>query len=368
MLPLEGVTVLDFSTLLPGPLASLMLAEAGADVIKVERPGTGDETRGYPGDIDGESVCFAMLNRGKTSLAIDLKSDAGLATLDPYLEKADILLEQFRPGVMDRLGLGYQALSERFPRLIYCSISGYGQTGPKAQAAGHDLNYIAQTGLLSLSMGPVSEPVVPPALIADIAGGTYPAVINILLALEARRKTGRGCHIDVSMTDNMFPLMWWALAQHATTGAAPGNADETLNGGGPRYHLYPTSDGRVVAAAPLEDRFWARFCDAIDLPVPLRDDTFHAEATLAEVRRIIAARSAAEWAVIFAEADCCCTLVEDMETALADPHFQARGLFDRKLRVGSQSISALPLPIAPGFLRDGETGAPALGAAPLLKN
>jgi len=246
-------------------MASLMLAEAGAEVIKVERPGTGDETRSYPGTIQGESAMFAILNRGKESLAVDLKSVEGRAQLEPYLAKADIVIEQFRPGVMDRLGLGFGDLSKRFPKLIYCSITGYGQTGPKALAAGHDLNYIAQTGLLSLSSGPDDAPVVPPALIADIAGGTYPAVINILLALEARRKTGKGSHIDISMTDSMFPLMWWALASQAATGVAPGNADSTLNGGTARYRLYPTSDGKIVAAAPIEDRFWTTFCNAIGL-------------------------------------------------------------------------------------------------------
>ena len=145
---LDGLTVLDFSTLLPGPMAGLILAEAGAEVIKVERAGSGEEMRHWPPKLDGEAVNFAGLNRGKRSLALDLKSPVDRARLEPYLARADVLIEQFRPGVMERLDLGYEALAARFPRLVYCSISGYGQTGPRAQAAGHDLNYMAETGLL----------------------------------------------------------------------------------------------------------------------------------------------------------------------------------------------------------------------------
>ncbi len=273
MQPLQDITVLDFSTLLPGPLASLLLAEAGARVIKVERPDIGDEMRHYPPFLGGQSALFSLLNRGKESLALDLKAPGGRAELEDWLDRADVLIEQFRPGVMARLDLDYQSLSRRFPRLIYCSVTGYGQTGPKAQVAGHDLNYIAETGLLSLSMGPQASPVVPPALIADIAGGAYPAVMNILLALLARNRTGRGAHLDISMTDNLFPLMWWALGQQAATGQAPGNADNLLTGGTARYRLYPTQDGAVLAAAPIEDRFWRTFCDVIGLAEALRDDS-----------------------------------------------------------------------------------------------
>jgi crotonobetainyl-CoA:carnitine CoA-transferase CaiB-like acyl-CoA transferase len=361
MQPLEGLVVLDFSTLLPGPMASLLLAQAGAEVIKVERRGIGDETRHYPGEIGGESALFAILNAGKDSLELDLKSDADRAMLEPYLARADVLLEQFRPGVMDRLGLGYDALRQRFPGLIYCSITGYGQTGPRAAEAGHDLNYIAQAGLLSLSMGPSEAPVVPPALIADIAGGAYPAVMNILLALEARRRGGTGAHLDISMSDNMFPLAWWALAQRAATGQAPGNADQRLSGGTARYHLYPCSDGQIVAAAPLEDRFWHVFCDAIGLDDTLRDEA-DAQATLEAVSTIIAARPGPEWAAIFAQADCCCCLVQSLDAALADPHFVARGIGQTRQPIGDTEMAALPLPLAPSFRSSAVKAAPKLGS------
>ena len=185
--PLSGVKVLDFSTLLPGPLAGLILAEAGAEVIKIERPGYGEEMRRYEPRWGRDSVNFALLNRGKKSLAIDLKDERSLAMLRPLLAEADVLIEQFRPGVMDRLGLGYDAVSRLNPRIVYCSITGYGADGPKSDVAGHDLNYIGDTGLLALSMGTDSQPTVPPVLAADLAGGSYPAVVNILTGPVAAR-------------------------------------------------------------------------------------------------------------------------------------------------------------------------------------
>ena len=203
MQPLSGLLVLDFTTLLPGPLATLMLGEAGAEVLKIEQPG-GENARRFPPMVDGESAAFLMLNRGKTSMALDLKVEADRARLLPLIKRADILVEQFRPGVMARLGLGYNELRAINPRLIYCSISGYGQSGSRVHEAGHDLNYIGNTGLLDLQPGPGSQPVVPPMLAADIAGGSFPAVINILLALRARDQSGEGCHIDIAMTDAMF--------------------------------------------------------------------------------------------------------------------------------------------------------------------
>ncbi len=364
MQPLNGLTVLDFSTLLPGPMASLILAEAGAEVIKIERPGTGDEMRAYPPFLDGESINFALLNRGKQSLALDLKSPVDRAKLDPLLARADILIEQFRPGVMARMGLDYETLSARHPKLIYCSITGFGQDGPLAQIAAHDLNYIAMTGLLALSRGPDDAPVVPPALIADIAGGAYPAAMNILLALESRRQTGTGQHLDISMTDNMFPLAWWALGQRTATGATPGNADTLLSGGTARYRLYPTSDGKILAAAPIEDRFWSDFCAAIGLPEPLREDRNEPRATLAAVTGIIAAQPAAHWQETFEGTDCCATLVATLDDALAEPHFRQRGIKAYRTALGTRTIPALPVPIAPAFRAPPEetVTAPALGS------
>lgn len=357
---LEGLKVLDFSTLLPGPMASLFLADAGAEVIKVERPGSGEEMRLYAPKWGADSVNFNMLNRGKKSLAIDLKDPGVREILDPLLRDADVLIEQFRPGVMARLGLGYDDVRKLNPDIVYCSISGYGQSGPKALRAGHDMNYIGDTGLLGLSYGSNEAPVVPPALIADIAGGTYPALFNILLALRARDAGAGGAHIDVSMADNLFPFLYWAMGDGQASGAWPGNADALVTGGSCRYRMYATADGKVLAAAPIEQKFWTSFCAAIGLDGPLRDDQADPQATTARVAEIIRSRPAAHWEDVFEAADCCCTIVRSVRDAMQDPHFRARGVFGRRLvNEEGAEIVGLPTPIARAFAANPDEGAPA---------
>ncbi|WP_111731857.1 CaiB/BaiF CoA transferase family protein [Roseovarius amoyensis] len=362
--PLKDIRVLDFSTLLPGPMATLFLAEAGAEVIKIERPGRGEEMRDYDPKWGQDSANFAMLNRGKKSLALDLKDPDQRARLVPLLKEADIIVEQFRPGVMDRLGLSYEDIAAINPRIIYCSITGYGQSGPKAVRAGHDLNYIGDSGLLALSCGGPQAPVLPPALIADIAGGTYPAVFNILLALRDRDRTGKGAHLDISMSDNLFPFMYWALGEGQATGQWPGNGDALVTGGSPRYRLYPTSDGRFVAAAPIEQKFWQVFIDAIGLPADLYDDRRDPDATAQAVATRIAGEPADHWRAVFERADCCCTVVQTLQEALQDPHFQRRGLLDHEVENtdGVRQI-ALPVPVVGQFRAAPHAArAPALGA------
>jgi crotonobetainyl-CoA:carnitine CoA-transferase CaiB-like acyl-CoA transferase len=346
--PLSGITVLDFTTLLPGPLATLMLAEAGAEVIKIERPG-GEEMR-VARTHRANSTAFAMLNAGKRSVTLDLKSASGRAQLAPLLACADVLVEQFRPGVMERLGLGYEAVRAANPRIVYCSISGYGQSGPRAGEAGHDLNYIGTTGLLALAPGPAEAPTVPPALIADIAGGSMPAVINILLALRQRDATGAGAYLDIAMADVAFTFAWHALAR--ADGRMPRPGESHLCGGSPRYQLYPTADGRLVACAALEQKFWTAFTAAIGLPAALADDRADPEATKRAVARIIRAQPASHWRPLLAAADCCATIVASLDEALADPHFVSRGLFAHRVASEDGSVSrALPLPLSPA-LRD----------------
>src|SRR5664279_443517 len=349
MQPLSGLLVLDFTTLLPGPLASLMLAEAGAEVLKIERPG-GEDARRFPPFIDGESAVFAMLNRGKQVLTLDLKGAGDRTKLIPLIQRADILLEQFRPGVMARLGLGYDDVHALNPRLIYCSISGYGQSGARVEEAGHDINYIGNTGLLDLQPGPADAPVVPPMLVADIAGGSFPAVINILLALRARDQSGQGCRLDIAMSDAMFTFGWAALALGAATGKFPKPGEHWLVGGSPRYRIYSAKDGRLVACGAIEQKFWLAFTTAIELPAEFVNDLRDPTATRAAVAQLIAARTSDEWRPIFAAADCCATIVVPLEQAMRDPHFVARGLFDHKVESASgKSMAALPLPIAPEF-------------------
>ncbi len=288
MRPLEGLFVLDFSTLLPGPLATLLLAEAGAEVVKIEPPGRGEEMRGHAPRWGRDSASFALLNRGKRSVALDLKDAAVRGRLDPLLKRADVIVEQFRPGVMARLGLDYDSVAALNPMVIYCSISGYGQTGRKRDVAAHDLNYIGDAGLLALSMGDLSRPVLPPALIADVAGGAYPAALNILLALEERRRTGRGRHLDVAMADNLFP--------------------------------------------------------------EFRNDAKNPAATKARVAAIIASETADVWRSRFAGKDCCCSIVASLAEAFGDPHYAARGVFGHVLTNSEgATMPALPLPLDPAF-------------------
>lgn len=364
MATLDNVFVLDFSTLLPGPMATLLLADAGATVIKIERPGHGDDMRSYQPLIDGTSVNFAQLNRAKRSIAIDLKAPAAKAQLRPLLEKADIIVEQFRPGVMQRLGLGYDEVRAINPDIIYCSITGWGQTGPKALEAGHDLNYMAETGVLGLTVGADGSPCLPPILAADIAGGAHPAMINILLALIHRDRTGEGVQIDVAMGENLFPFLYWALGNARALGRWPVPGGETVTGGTPRYDIYRTRDGRHIAAAPLEDKFWVTFTRIIGLPDELCDDANAPAATRAAVAKLIAERDASDWMGAFAGHDVCCSLVASLEEALQDPHWNARNLFERTVGTSSGTIPTIPSVIAPTFRADAtEAVFPDLGEA-----
>jgi crotonobetainyl-CoA:carnitine CoA-transferase CaiB-like acyl-CoA transferase len=364
MQPLKGIRVLDFSTLLPGPLATLMLAEAGAEVIKIERPGRGDEMRSYTPKFGPDSVNFALLNRGKRSIAIDLKAPGAVEKLKPLLETTDVVVEQFRPGVMDRLGLGYEALRAVNPRIVYCAITGYGQHGPRADVAAHDLNYVAEAGMLALTRGADGAPVLPAALVADIAGGTYPAVINILLALRERDRTGVGCKLDIAMADNLFTLMYWGIGNGLAAGEWPQPGGDLVTGGSPRYNIYRTLDGRFLAAAPLEQKFWETFCELLDLPAHLRDDARDPEATRVAVAERVQAHTADALQALFSGQDVCCAIATTLENAMLDPHFKARSVFARKLAAGDKSITALPVPVVDAFRPEEiESGYPVLGEA-----
>lgn len=354
MLPLDDLFVLDFSTLLPGPLASLFLAEAGAEIVRVERPG-GEDLRRYPPRFGATSAPFAVLNRGKRSVEVDLKAPDALARLTPLIKRVDILIEQFRPGVMERLGFGYEALKPINPRLIYCSISGYGQSGPRAQEAGHDINYQAIGGLLGQSLKRGEPPPLPPALIADIGGGAMPAALNIMLALRQRERSGEGCHLDVAMIDAMPTFAWYGLAQGQVTGRYPDGGEGFLTGASPRYGLYATADGWFLAVGALEQKFWEIFCEAIELDASLRDDRTAPEATRAAVAALVAAQPAGYWRALLEPRDCCCTVVRSLEEALADPQLTARGALDAQAEEpGGRRLVSTPLPLAPVFREKAE--------------
>ncbi len=331
--PLQTLKILDFSTLLPGPYASMMLADLGADVIRIEAPNRPDLTRLLPPIAeDGQSAQHALLNRSKRSLGLNLKTPEAVQIVQQLVATGyDIVLEQFRPGVMDRLGVGYEALRARCPSLIFCSLTGYGQTGPYRDRAGHDLNYLALSGLLSFygRATPTQPPPPLPMQVADIGGGSLHLVIGLLAAVIRRQATGEGGHIDVAMHDGA--LAWNALgtAKWLVSSENPAPEAEVLNGGS-FYDLYETKDGRFLSVSSLEPKFWQGFCQAIgheELFAPGLDFAVtNQQSFKAVIRAAVQGKTLAEWQTIFAELDVCVEPVLTTEEALAHPHTQARGM------------------------------------------
>ena len=312
----------------------------------MERPGIGDEMRHYKEAFGDNGVTFSILNAGKKSITADLKKTEDFNRVKNLIKDSDIVVEQFRPGVMDKLGLGYDALSKETPGLIYCSITGFGQIGAKAMHAAHDLNYIADSGMLSLGEQPAGKATIPPLLAADIAGGTYPAVMNILLALLHRQLSGRGAYIDISMTDFLFPLMFWGLGLGWGSGKWPVAGKNLLTGGSPRYQIYQTSDERLLAVAALEDRFWNEFCDVISFEPDPEQERQNPHGMIEAISGIISMRCANEWRQSFAGRDACAFIANTLEEAFADGHYNSRSIFSGKIRTeNGTSVNALPLPL-----------------------
>ena len=322
---LDGVTVLDLSRLLPGGFCSLLLADAGADVIKVEDTGMGDYIRWAPpyyGDDEQQglgtrSALYLSLNRGKRSIRLDLKSEGGREALLRLAREADVVLESFRPGVLDRLGVGYEALKAENPCLVYCAITGYGQTGPHTARAGHDTNYLALGGLLGLTGAAGGPPVSAAGQIADLGGGGMMAAWSILAALLERERSGEGQLVDVSMTDGAQSWLAMVAAAYLADGQVPKRGEETLNGGFACYVPYECADGWVSCGA-LEPKFWQAFCRGAG-----REDLLeHQFATPgseghAAVAEVFMTKTKAEWAAFNDEHDCCIEPVLDLDEALS---------------------------------------------------
>jgi len=325
-LPLDGIRVLDLSRLLPGPYATLVLADLGADVVKVEDPSGGDYARWMPPLAGRQSGIFHALNRNKRSLALDLRRPGGTEALRRLAARADVLVESFRPGVMDRLGVGWEALSRDNPRLVLCSISGYGQTGPYRLRAGHDLDYVALAGVLALNGGP--EAPRPLAVqVADVAGGSWPAVAGILAALLRRAATGRGGHVDVAMAEGALGMLALQQGMADARGEPLRRGAEMLNGGWACYGVYRTRDGRFAALAALEPKFFAAFCEAVGRPELAERQYDEGGGPRAELEAIFAARTRDEWAA-FAEAhDACVMPVLEGDEPRRDPQLAGRGNF-----------------------------------------
>jgi crotonobetainyl-CoA:carnitine CoA-transferase CaiB-like acyl-CoA transferase len=323
---LEGIRVLDLSRMLPGPYASMMLGDLGAEVIKVEETKTGDPTRWSPPLIGNQSAAFLQVNRNKKSIALDLKQAEGRDLFLKLASGADCVLEQFRPGVVDRLGIGYSAVNEINPRVVYCSLTGFGQDGPHRSRSGHDLNYLALSGVLGLTTDDRGKPCIPGVQVADLAGGMV-AAFSILAALIARERTGRGQYLDVSMFDVMLSMLP-VPAAHQFAGRAIGVGGKYgLTGAYPFYNVYETSDGKFMTLGALEPKFWANFCRRVsreDLIGRQFDEGERRENLFEEVRDIFKSRSQSEWVELVREADCCCEPVLSMAEAFEHAQTLAR--------------------------------------------
>ena len=326
--PLRGIRILDLTRLLPGPLATMLMADMGAEVIKIEDPNAPDYVRAFPPYQNGESLSYLSLNRSKRSILLDYRTDEGRATFFDLVKTADVVMEQFRPGYLAKLGLGYEAACVHNPKIIYVSVTGYGQTGPYAHLAGHDINYVGLSGVLGMTGDTDGPPVQAGVQLADIAGGSYMAVIGTLAALTARQQQDVGQHVDVSMTDGAMPLLQAVFAMHAGQMAEAVRGVAPLSGGLPNYGVYPCQDGRYVALGTLEPKFWTKFCGLLERPdwagfmapqSPARRDEYKRQITT-----LFVTRPQADWVAFGIEHDLLISPILDLADLEHDPHLAAR--------------------------------------------
>ncbi len=322
--PLEGVRILDLSRLLPGPFCTLLLADLGAEVVKVEDLEGGDYIRGMAPFIDGQSAYFLALNPGKKSVSLNLKAPAGKDLFLKLAATAGVVVESFRPGTVDRLGIGYAAVKAVNPRIVYCSISGFGQDGPDRDRAGHDLDFIARSGLLGLCGRPEALPSIPPVQIADLSSAMY-AAAGILAYLREAERTGEGRALDIGMLDSAMSWMVMPVAEYSA-GERGGRGRLPLTGKHPCYNVYRTRDGRDISLAALESKFFCAFCrtvgreDLLPLQFSERPEDF------AKFEALFAGRAADEWKALLKGTDFCCEVVPSLGEALDDPQVRDRGL------------------------------------------
>ncbi|MCX7179143.1 MAG: CaiB/BaiF CoA-transferase family protein [Proteobacteria bacterium] len=333
--PLAGLTVLDLTRLLPGPAATLHLADLGAEVIKIEDTGLGDYARSLgagaaaANQAGEDSPFFKLLNRNKRSLRLDLKRSEGIAVFLRLAATADVIVEGFRPGVVDKLGIGYDAVKALNPRIVYCAISGYGQNGPWRERAGHDINYIATAGVLDQIGVKGQAPALPNFQIGDLLGGALTSLVGLLAAVFEAKTTGQGRYIDVAMTDAVFAHAYSAMLVTLERGSPAARGDDLLSGGVPCYGVYRTADKRYLAVGALEPKFWELLCAAIDRPdlVPYGlASGRQGEWTKEQLTKLIATRPLAHWADVFNKVDCCVTPVLTLDEAMCHPHLVARGM------------------------------------------
>lgn len=346
---LVGIKVLDLSRLLPGPFCTQLLADLGAEVIKVEAPGEGDGSRHQRTAIRGYGSSFLMLNRGKKSIALNLKSKAGVEIFRRLAGKADLIVESFRPGVVDRLGIGYNALKRDNRKLIYCSLTGFGQDGPYAQRPGHDINYLSYSGLAGLT-GPRGGAPLPPGLqVADIAAGALFAAFALMTALYHRERTGRGQYIDVAMLDGLFAVGQSVFGEYFSTGQLPGPGAMRLAGGYPVYGIYETKDKKYFALGALEEKFFFTFCERAgreDLKKLHRFSTDKERDKLEkELKALFKQKTRDEWTELVAALDTCGSPVLDFEEAMNDPQVRHRRLFFSGLHPQDGELPQVAFPV-----------------------
>ncbi len=325
---LTGIKVLDLSRLLPGPFCSMLMADMGADVIKVEDPKLGDYIRWWEPKIGGNSGFHVVLNRNKRSLTLNLKSPEGKLIFEKLAAEADVVLEGFRPGVMKKLGVGFEELEKINPRLVFCAITGYGSDGPLTMRAGHDINYLSLNGVLSYSGR--EAPTLTGVQIADLGGGGLLALSGILAALLARERMGRGQFVDVSMADGAFAWNCLRYGKFIADGKVPSPGDDMLNHGFACYNIYETSDGRHFSLGALEPQFWKAFCKAAGRPDWDRPDYFepgeHQKDFIKSVSDFFRQKTFSQCVEMFATADCCCEPILNLAEAMDHPVSKARGL------------------------------------------
>jgi crotonobetainyl-CoA:carnitine CoA-transferase CaiB-like acyl-CoA transferase len=325
--PLAGIRVLDLTRLLPGPAATLVLADLGAQVDKIEDPELGDYAREMPPLVAGFGAAFHALNRGKRSAVVDLRIPRGVRAFERLVATYDVVVEQFRPGVLDRLGIGHARLAALNPKLIVAGLTGYGQSGPLRDRAGHDLDYLARAGLLGLQGPEDGKPQIPAFQLADVAGGLF-AVIAVISALYERERTGQGKILDIAMLDSVIPFATVTLGR-LLGGEVPGRGSELLTGGSAAYDTYLTKDGQAVALGALEPKFLERFVSAAGIEGA--EGALVPGAHQPEVRRafarVFASKTRAEWETFGAAHDCCLEPVLRPDELLGDPQIAARGLF-----------------------------------------
>ncbi|OWP49697.1 CaiB/BaiF CoA transferase family protein [Pseudomonas nitroreducens] len=364
--PLASLKILDFSTLLPGPFASLLLADMGAQVLRVESPTRMDLVRVLPPHVDGTSASHAYLNRNKRCIALDLKQAEAVEVVKQLVQEYDIVLEQFRPGVMDKLGVGYEALKSINPKLIYVSITGYGQTGPFRDRAGHDINYLALAGVASYTGRRESGPLPLGVQLADIGGGSLHGVMGLLAAVIHRQQTGEGQQVDVSMTDCAFSLHGMAGAGYLAAGVEPEMEGLALNGGS-FYDYYRTRDGRWFSVGSLEPQFMQQFCAAIGRPElaarglsPKPEDQ---QALKREISIEFEKHDFSQWQKRFAALDACVEPMLSLAEAVEHPQLVERGAVTQvpNGKGGEQRQMACPIRFSAGLPEPRHIGA-ALGA------